>query len=629
MSWSSIFSDSHFSGASWVLPIDQTDQTTQDLSNITLSPLNFVTDVDPVGYTYHKLVFPDINTYTVPVLQDDEIDVEELIDHVREADLNDYYSLLFVHQKPFSKVTPDDVQKTWKLINLYLHPDKADSSRKAEAEIRYKACQRAFETLTDPNLKVDYDSSITFDDSVPGPNAGTKSLSDFLSVYKPVFERNERWSKIQPVPTIGDENTNEDDLTKFYKFWLGFSSWRTFPQADTEKCGDSASRDERRRAEKKNENARSAMKAKDTARLRTFVQKAQDIDPRMKVFKQQRLEREKAAKQAAYDAKQNKTGQNKPAVPVVVVQTVPQPAQTVEQKQAEFIQMVRVKLHGALTNDKYYVVNVEKRPQIPIMVDKIIGDYESCKKLDDVLMVNGYTDLYGVNGRRILEIEQVVKVLDELEGRVHEVKDKADKNVWSAQEEKALNESLIKFPVGTKDRYGKVTIQVNLVNGTHKRVEKEIIRKVKELELIRQVGMEQYKLMKAQAMGQVPEPTPAVVKKEEEKAVVENVSPQSEKKEEKKEEKKDKKDKKDDKKEKKDKKDDAQKAPVAIVWSADEQKLLEKGLTTVPKTVEDRWAKISAVVQTKTAQQCEDRFNFLREQIAAKKAAAAAATNAL
>lgn len=300
MSWESIFADSHFSGASWVLPVGA--EVTPTNNQITLAPMQFVTDVEPVGTTFHNLAFPTQNTYDVPVLLEDDIDLEELIDTVREASLRDYYSLLFVQDKGMA-ATAEDVKKTWKYINVYLHPDKADSSRKVDAEARFKACLKAYETFLDPAARIDYDSSIDFDDSVPGPKAGLASLDDFLKTYGPVFARNARWSKTQPMPLLGDKNSTEEEVAKFYKAWMGFNSWRTFPDADTEKCGDSASRDQRRQADQKNQRQRAAAATKEAARIRGLVTLAEKIDPRALHYKAMKTEVDKTSKQAAFDAK--------------------------------------------------------------------------------------------------------------------------------------------------------------------------------------------------------------------------------------------------------------------------------------------------------------------------------------
>ena len=246
--------------------------------------------------------------------------------------------------------------------------------------------------------------------------------------------------------------------------------------------------------------------------------------------------------------------------------------------------MVTNKLSGALTHDKYFVVNIEKRELIPIMVEKITNgwDYAQFKKFDDILIVNGYVDLKGINGRRILEIENIRRVWDEVEGREVVVEEEQVKGAWTELEEKTLIDSLIKIPIGTKERYAKVTVQVNLVNGAKKRTEKEIIKKVKEQELIKQIGVQKYNELKAQANGisaaaAAPTPEPVAVQ-----------------------------------------------APVAtaVVWSAEEQKLLESGLKSVGKDDGERWAKIATIVKTKDAAQCEARFTWIREQLAAKKAAA-------
>jgi hypothetical protein len=57
-------------------------------------------------------------------------------------------------------------------------------------------------------------------------------------------------------------------------------------------------------------------------------------------------------------------------------------------------------------------------------------------------------------------------------------------------------------------------------------------------------------------------------------------------------------------------------------WSAEEQKLLEKGLSTVPATDPERWDKIAATIPGRSKKDCVARFKALVEQIKQKKAAA-------
>ncbi len=160
-----------------------------------------------------------------------------------------------------------------------------------------------FETLTNSQLRLEFDSEYRADDSIPGPKEGTGDVQAFLKVYGPVFARNAIYAVDKKAPLLGDENTSFDDLQKFYAYWNGFKSWREFARGDTEKCGDSASRDERRRAAQKNKKQREILKKEDNARIRKLVTQAQAIDPRLIAFKSSATKGKVSDKQSAALAK--------------------------------------------------------------------------------------------------------------------------------------------------------------------------------------------------------------------------------------------------------------------------------------------------------------------------------------
>lgn len=84
--------------------------------------------------------------------------------------------------------------------------------------------QEAFELLSDDVFRRSYDSSLPFDDSLPTENEVRDG--DFFSIFTPVFQRNEMWSTLQPVPELGNADTPLEQVNRFYAFWSGFESWR-------------------------------------------------------------------------------------------------------------------------------------------------------------------------------------------------------------------------------------------------------------------------------------------------------------------------------------------------------------------------------------------------------------------
>jgi DnaJ family protein C protein 2 len=171
-----------------------------------------------------------------------------------------------------------------------------------------------FDVLTNPSTRIDYDSMYEVDDDIPGPKEGAGDIAKFLAVYGPVFARNARFSTVKPVPLIGNADTPYAEVEKFYLFWGNFKSWREFASGDTDKCGDSASRDERRRAAQKNKKQREVLKKEELGRIRKLMTQAQAIDPRVVAHKSAIANNKSAAKNAAADAKRIAAEEAKRAV---------------------------------------------------------------------------------------------------------------------------------------------------------------------------------------------------------------------------------------------------------------------------------------------------------------------------
>jgi DnaJ family protein C protein 2 len=191
-------------------------------------------------------------------------------------------------------------------VSLFYHPDKNALNDLVKSDEIFKGIQVAYDTLMDTRAREVYDSSIPFDDSIPSLNVD----ADFFVLYRPVFLRNAVFSQVQPVPSLGDENTPFELVDKFYDFWFGFKSWREFPNEEQYNVEDAESRDERRWMEKQNAKIQAAAKKEEAARIRKLVEQAISKDPRILKEKEDRKQLEKqeklARKQAREDVKRKK-----------------------------------------------------------------------------------------------------------------------------------------------------------------------------------------------------------------------------------------------------------------------------------------------------------------------------------
>nr|CEL66339.1 TPA: DnaJ homolog subfamily C member 2 [Neospora caninum Liverpool] len=240
--------------------------------------------------------------------------------------------------------TGDEIKKQYRRLVLEHHPDKAKrrsagteetateppapngvSEKREDARegldgaadsghAFFLKIQEAYEALTDPEFRRQYDSALPFDDSVPSASA-VKTAEDFFALFGSVFQSNARqvsvrplsrfvssWSVRRPVPSLGDAQTPMSRVKSFYDFWFDFQSWRDFGVHDEYDLNEAECREERRWMERENLKIRKKHAKAERSRIQKLVETAYSVDPRILMEKEsakKKKEEEKAARQRA------------------------------------------------------------------------------------------------------------------------------------------------------------------------------------------------------------------------------------------------------------------------------------------------------------------------------------------
>ncbi|RPD52777.1 DnaJ-domain-containing protein [Lentinus tigrinus ALCF2SS1-7] len=241
----------------------------------------------------------------------EEEEPEELLSlDPKEWKKQDHYAVLGLSHLRY-KATEEQIKIAHRKKVLKHHPDKkAGAVGDSNDDAFFKCIQKAFEVLTNPERRRQFDSVDPYYDlleaDVPSQSQVTKHKNPekyFFTSFGPVFEREARFSKKQPVPMLGSYDDPKETVEAFYDFWYNFDSWRSFEYLDKEVNEGSDNRDDKRYTEKKNKSERARRKKEDTARLRGIVDTALAVDPRIKRIRQE----EKEAREAK---KRNKGGVN-------------------------------------------------------------------------------------------------------------------------------------------------------------------------------------------------------------------------------------------------------------------------------------------------------------------------------
>ncbi len=169
--------------------------------------------------------------------------------------------------------TDAEIKKAYRKLVLLYHPDKLSERGEKGGEDTFRAIQKAYDILSDPDKRRDYDSmDAPKDEKFPSAEM-LQNAQDFYKTAGDVFRRLARWSKVgdpsettiflffvfffsnclgcvekvEPVPLIGDDDTPIGEARAFYTWWSQtYESWRTFKHEDEYDVNQAENRNERR-----------------------------------------------------------------------------------------------------------------------------------------------------------------------------------------------------------------------------------------------------------------------------------------------------------------------------------------------------------------------------------------------
>ncbi|XP_020280935.1 dnaJ homolog subfamily C member 2 isoform X2 [Pseudomyrmex gracilis] len=519
------------------------------------------------------------------------------------------------------RATEDLIKRAYKQKILKHHPDK----RKAMGEeIRpdddYFTCiTRAWETLGNQAKRRSYDSvDPYFNDSLPDEK---DCRSNFYEVLGKTFKENSRWSVKKPVPQLGGPYMPREKVEKFYSFWYDFDSWREYSYLDEEDKESGQDREMRRWIEKKNKATRAKRKKEEMARIRSLVDMAYNIDPRIKKFQQEGKDKKNAMKRAKQEAaKARQQEEERIARNAAEKERLEKEKRESEERakqdalkqereaQKKALRKERKALRDFCKANNYFAENSTESLRHMESVEKIcelfkLVQLEEAMKRLQTDGRNAFLSIVEETERKIEE-ERRVNVANNDARNTLDKQTKTCTAPWSENDLQLLIKAVNLFPAGTNQRWEVVANFINQHNNSTNGVirdAKEVLAKAKSLQstdfskssLKEQANKKAFDnfIAEKKTKDAVEERMPAVTERLDHPiANGVAVEPKEIKKE-------------------------------STPWTPGEQKLLEQALKTYPTTVSDRWDQIAACIPTRTKKECMRRYKELVELVKAKKAA--------
>ncbi|KAL8575510.1 hypothetical protein ACOMHN_013061 [Nucella lapillus] len=558
--------------------------------------------------------------------EEEEIEEEEESeeDHTLLLGLNpkewkkqDHYAVLGLSKLRY-KASAELIKKVYKRKVLLHHPDKrrAKGQHVDNGDNDYFLCiSRAYEILGDPAKRRSFDSvDPEFDEEVPSLSQENKD--NFYSVFRPVIERNARWSNRKKVPQLGDESTDFDHVNSFYNFWYAFDSWREFSYRDEEEKEKGENREERRWIEKQNKAARQKLKKEETARIRQLVDNAYACDPRIQKFKDDEKEKKLAVKRAKQEAVRQRAEEEERVRAAAEEEERKRKEKEEEEAKAQAaaakkekealkkrMRKERKTLRQVAKDFDYFSSTEEERIKMLEEVDRL-SEILSLTSLQDLNCSLSCGDKAQAKEAFLAKVVELRAQLDRDQRQHLEAAQKAsggsggggDKKAWSDDELQMLIKAVNLFPAGTKDRWEVIAAFIGQhVTGSNKNA-RDVLSKAKELQkndlTLRQGASKQAfsnfeKDHKASMSGAMENPSTRLETAAEAQLRETGTNP----------------------------------AP----WTAEEQKLLEQSMKTYRANTPERWERIAETIPNRSKKDCMKRYKELCEIVRAKKAAQEAA----
>eukprot|EP01130_Rhizamoeba_saxonica_P015213 TRINITY_DN6786_c0_g1_i1.p1 TRINITY_DN6786_c0_g1~~TRINITY_DN6786_c0_g1_i1.p1 ORF type:complete len:435 (-),score=106.30 TRINITY_DN6786_c0_g1_i1:35-1339(-) len=320
----------------------------------------------------------------------------------------------------------------------------------------FKKIQEAYEFLSDPKKKIQFDSQEPFDNSVPSASDLDDNLTNFFEVFEPVFERNAKWSVSRKIPTLGNLDTEWSHVEKFYDFWFHFKTWKDFSYLDEYDPEEASCREERRWIDRRNNKIRNKNLVAERARIRGLVETCYKYDPRVKAKKnEEKLVREqkrqaridRAIKKKEKEEKRlNEARLQKEEEERVNREKIEQERKHIK-KQKKALQRRKNRLRSFGENYKF---SVEK---INYMCN--FYNLEEFNELFEKMEGKNKREIFAILNQSHDSLKLVIENREKIDQEHKRRKNREEFN-WTEEEEVLLSKAIARYPEATRGRWKKI-----------------------------------------------------------------------------------------------------------------------------------------------------------------------------